>query len=111
MRTIDTSYGALVSAHGLAPEQYEIHQSNRLYLFNCTGGGKQMASAKKKTKPGIQLQPLGDRVVVRRESSEATTSGGIVLPDSAKDKPARGVITGDGARRLRDERSGVERQL
>ena len=57
-----------------------------------------MASAKKKTKPGIQLQPLGDRVVVQRESSEATTSGGIVLPESAKDKPARGVITsvGDG---------------
>ena len=57
-----------------------------------------MASAKKKTKSGIQLQPLGDRVVVQRESSEATTSGGIVLPDSAKDKPARGVIisVGDG---------------
>ena len=57
-----------------------------------------MASAKKKTNPGIQLQPLGDRVVVRRESSEAPTSGGIVLPDSAKDQPARGVITsvGDG---------------
>ena len=57
-----------------------------------------MASAKKKTKSGIQLQPLGDRVVVQRESSEATTTGGIVLPDSAKDKPARGVIisVGDG---------------
>ncbi|HEV3025103.1 MAG TPA: co-chaperone GroES [Pirellulales bacterium] len=46
----------------------------------------------------IKLQPLGDRVVVEREESETTTSGGIVLPDSAKNKPARGKVisVGDG---------------
>ncbi|HAA63104.1 MAG TPA: co-chaperone GroES, partial [Planctomycetaceae bacterium] len=41
---------------------------------------------------------MGDRVVVRRESAEETTAGGIVLPDSAQDKPQRGevVAVGDG---------------
>jgi chaperonin GroES len=54
-----------------------------------------MAAAKKK---GLKLQPLGDRVVIRRDESEETTAGGIVLPESAKDKPARGVVVsvGDG---------------
>ena len=53
----------------------------------------------KKTATGnIKLQPLGDRVVLEREESESITAGGIVLPDSAKDKPARGKIiaVGDG---------------
>ena len=56
-----------------------------------------MATAtKKKTK--TKVQPLGDRVVVQRAKSEDTTAGGIVLPDSAKDKPQRGqiVAVGDG---------------
>ena len=52
--------------------------------------------AKKKSK--TKLEPLGDRVVIQRDESEGTTAGGIVLPDSAKDKPARGKIVsiGDG---------------
>jgi chaperonin GroES len=58
-----------------------------------------MATATK-TKPttDIKLQPLGDRVVVEREESEERTAGGIVLPDTAKDKPARGKVisVGDG---------------
>ncbi len=50
------------------------------------------------TKAKIKLQPLADRVVVERDESEETTAGGIVLPDSAKDKPARGTVVavGDG---------------
>ena len=49
-------------------------------------------------KQGINIVPLGDRGVVRRESAEETTAGGIVLPDSAQDKPQRGevVAVGDG---------------
>lgn len=49
-------------------------------------------------KKSLKLQPLGDRVVIEREASEERTAGGIVLPDSAKDKPARGrvVTVGDG---------------
>ena len=53
------------------------------------------------TKPARKkstLIPLGDRVVVEREKSEQKTSGGILLPDSVKDKPARGtsVSVGEG---------------
>ncbi|GAC1474302.1 MAG: co-chaperone GroES [Isosphaeraceae bacterium] len=46
----------------------------------------------------MKLQPLGDRVVVEREEAKGTTSGGIVLPDTAKDKPQKGkvVAVGDG---------------
>ena len=62
-----------------------------------------MAKKEKETKPSkgdIKLQPLGDRVVVEREESETVTSGGILLPDSAKDKPTRGKIISVGDGRL-----------
>ena len=55
-------------------------------------------TAKKK----IKLQPLGDRVVVEREDAETKTAGGIVLPDSAKDKPSRGKVISVGDGRLLD---------
>ena len=61
-----------------------------------------MATATK-SKTKIKLQPLGDRVVVQREDAETTTAGGIVLPDSAKDKPARGKIISVGDGRLLDD--------
>ena len=46
----------------------------------------------------MKLQPLGDRVVVEREEAKGTTAGGIVLPDTAKDRPQKGkvVAVGDG---------------
>ncbi len=46
----------------------------------------------------MKVQPLGDRVVVEREEAKSTTAGGIVLPDTAKDKPQKGkvVAVGDG---------------
>lgn len=55
-----------------------------------------MAATKEKSK--VKLVPLGDRIVVQREESQERTSGGIFLPDSAKDKPTRGKIVsvGDG---------------
>ena len=55
-------------------------------------------SEKKTGGGGINLQPLGDRVVIEREESEQITAGGIVLPDTAKNKPVRGevIAVGDG---------------
>ena len=46
----------------------------------------------------MNLKPLGDRVVVEREAAKDTTAGGIVLPDTAKDKPQKGKVLaiGDG---------------
>jgi chaperonin GroES len=58
-------------------------------------------ATKKKTR--ITLQPLGDKVVVERDESESKTAGGIVLPDTAKDKPSRGTIVAVGTGKLLDD--------
>ena len=42
------------------------------------------------------LQPIGDRIIVRREAAESKTSGGIILPDTAQNKPQRGKIVAVG---------------
>lgn len=55
-----------------------------------------MAKKATATKSNTKVVPLGDRVLLRRESAESTTAGGIVLPDSAKDKPQRGEIIAVG---------------
>ena len=65
--------------------------------------------AKKKSK--TKLQPLGDRVVIQRDESEETTTGGIVLPDAAKDKPARGKIISIGDGKVLDDGSRSEFQV
>ncbi|CAD76019.1 MAG: co-chaperone GroES [Rhodopirellula sp. JB055] len=56
-----------------------------------------MATAKK-----INLRPLDDRVVVQPSEAEETTAGGIVLPDSAKEKPQRGTVVAVGPGKLLD---------
>ena len=48
----------------------------------------------------MQLKPLDDRVVVQSLDAEDVTAGGIVLPDSAKEKPQRGKILAVGPGRL-----------
>jgi len=45
----------------------------------------------------MKIRPLHDRVVVRRLEDERTTAGGIVIPDSAAEKPMRGEIVAVGA--------------
>ena len=44
----------------------------------------------------MKLKPLGDRVVVKRLEAEEKTKGGIVLPDTAKEKPKRGNVVAVG---------------
>ena len=66
---------------------------------------KKKKAAKCKASCGVNIQPLGDRVVLRREESEDVTAGGIVLPDSAKDKPSRGKVISVGNGRLLDDGS------
>ncbi len=48
----------------------------------------------------MQLRPLHDRVIVRRTEEERTSAGGIVIPDSATEKPSRGEVlaVGNGKR-------------
>jgi len=50
----------------------------------------------------IKIRPLDDRVVVEPTEAEETTAGGIVLPDSAQEKPQRGTILAVGPGRLLD---------
>ena len=68
-------------------------------------------AAKKSATGKIKIQPLGDRVVVERDDAEAVTAGGIVLPDSAQDKPARGKIVSVGEGRLLDDGSRSKFQV
>jgi len=79
--------------------------------FVILWGGKARMAAATKKKSKISIQPIGDRIVVERESSEETTAGGILLPDSAKDKPSRGVVVSVGTGRLLDDGSRSELQL
>ena len=47
-------------------------------------------------KINMKIRPLHDRVVVRRQEEERTSAGGIVIPDSAAEKPSRGLIVAVG---------------
>ena len=69
------------------------------------------ATKEKKSKTNLKLQPLGDRVVVKRESSEERTAGGIVLPDTAKEKPSRGTVQSVGNGKLLDNGSRGQLQV
>ena len=48
----------------------------------------------------MKVRPLGDRIVVRRHEADEKTAGGIVLPDTAKNKPQKGKILAVGAGRM-----------
>lgn len=48
----------------------------------------------------MKIKPLQDRILVRRVEEESKTKGGIIIPDSAKEKPAEGIVVavGEGKR-------------
>jgi chaperonin GroES len=59
----------------------------------------------------MNLQPIGDRIIVRREAASETTSGGILLPDNAKNKPQRGTVLAVGPGRVKKDGSRAPMQL
>jgi chaperonin GroES len=61
------------------------------------------ATASKPTASATKLRPLGDRVVVRPTGREEMTKSGIVLPDTAKEKPQEGTILAVGPGRILDD--------
>jgi chaperonin GroES len=67
----------------------------------ATTAKKKPAKKKKKT----NLQPLGERIVVERVLTQDKTSGGIFLPESAKDKQSRGTVVAVGEGRLLNDGS------
>jgi len=51
----------------------------------------------------MKIRPLGDRILVLREEEESKTSGGIIIPDSAKEKPHQGKIVAVGPGKMGDD--------
>lgn len=51
----------------------------------------------------MAIQPLGDRVLIRPLEAEGKTKGGIVLPDTAKEKPQEGKVVAAGKGRVTDD--------
>src|SRR5947199_6823629 len=68
-----------------------------------------MAKDKHKSEgTNMKLRPLQDRVIVRQSSAEEKTASGIVLPDSAKEKPTKGKVIAVGPGKLDDNGRPME---
>ena len=57
----------------------------------------------------MKIRPLQDRIIVKRIGEEETSKGGIIIPDSAKEKPQEGRVVAVGKGRIRDD--GVLQKL
>lgn len=51
----------------------------------------------------LNVRPLHDRILVKRMQEDETTAGGIIIPDSAKEKPQRGEIVATGKGRITED--------
>ncbi|MBA2248876.1 MAG: co-chaperone GroES [Chitinophagaceae bacterium] len=51
----------------------------------------------------LSIQPLHDRVIVKADAAEEKTAGGIIIPDTAKEKPQRGTVVAAGPGKKEDE--------
>ena len=51
----------------------------------------------------MKIKPLNDRILVKRLEEEAKTKGGIIIPDSAKEKPAQGEVIAVGDGKINDD--------
>ena len=57
---------------------------------------------------GLSLKPLSDRVVVEPAAAEEKSSGGIILPDTAQEKPQQGTVVATGPGKISDSGTLVE---
>jgi chaperonin GroES len=55
-----------------------------------------------------KVRPMGDRILIKPESREETTKSGLVLPDTAKEKPMEGLVVAVGNGRTTDDGNVVE---
>lgn len=51
----------------------------------------------------MKLKPLQDRILVQRVAEESTTKGGIIIPDTAKEKPAEGKVVAVGSGKVSED--------
>lgn len=59
----------------------------------------------------IKLKPLGDRVVVKPAAAEEKTAGGIILPDTVKEKPVEGNVVAVGAGKVADDGKAIKMEV
>lgn len=59
----------------------------------------------------MKIRPLGDRLLVKREEPSETVRGGIIIPDSAKEKPQEGKVVAVGKGRLDEDGKRVKMEV
>jgi len=59
----------------------------------------------------MKLRPLQDRILVQRVEEETTTKGGIIIPDTAKEKPAEGKVVAVGNGKVGDDGKRVPMEI
>ena len=59
----------------------------------------------------LNINPLGDRIVVKPMEAEEKTKGGIILPDTAKEKPVEGTVVAAGPGRISDDGKVITMQI
>ncbi len=59
----------------------------------------------------LNLTPLGDRVIIKPMPSEEKTKGGVILPDTAKEKPMKGEIVAVGSGKITDDGKKIEMEV
>jgi chaperonin GroES len=59
----------------------------------------------------MKIRPLNDRLLIKRLEEEGTTAGGIIIPDSAKEKPAEGEVVAVGPGKTNDKGERVALQV
>ncbi|MEQ1666038.1 MAG: co-chaperone GroES [Bdellovibrionales bacterium] len=62
-----------------------------------------MAKATTQESKDVKVRPLHDRILVRRMNEDEKTAGGIIIPESAKEKPQRGEVVATGKGRVTQE--------
>ena len=59
----------------------------------------------------MKIRPLQDRILLRRVEEEEKTAGGIIIPDSAKEKPQEGEVVATGRGKMRDDGGITPREV
>jgi chaperonin GroES len=85
---------------GCGRTRNQIQKKSGAFRSEATQSVNRHQTARGEENEAMKLKPLGDRVVVEREEAKTTTAGGIVLPDTAKDKPQKGKVLAIGDGRL-----------
>ena len=93
-RPIPATAGARIPCHSISTT---IHQPS-----DTEGGVTDVTTATK-----VSIKPLEDRVVVQANEAETTTASGLVIPDTAKEKPQEGTVVAVGPGRIDDNGNRV----